>query len=88
MYSVGSRPSDKGGVPGHHSDPEIEGDGGLKKNIFLALRFGPHFGLRIRGEGPGPLGPSPGSATDVQVLLQKVELLSTFCNKISQLATT
>ena len=38
MYSVGSRPSDKGGVPGHHPDPEIEGDGGLKKNIFLALR--------------------------------------------------
>ena len=74
------------GVPGHHPDPEIEGGGGLKKIFFRP--FGPHFGLRIRGEGSGPLGPSPGSATDVQVLLQKVELLSTFCNKISQLTTT
>ena len=34
MYSVGSRPSDKGGVPGHHPDPEIEGGGGLKKIFF------------------------------------------------------
>ena len=70
------------GVPGHHPDPEIEGDGGLKKIFFRP--FKPHFGLRIRGGEP----PGPGSATVVQVLLQKVELLSTFCNKISQLTTT
>ena len=82
MYSVGSRPSDKGGGgAGHHPDPEIEGDGGLKKNIFLALRTS--FWSKNKGEPPGP-----GSATDAQVLLQKVELLSTFCNKISQLTTT
>ena len=69
-------------MPGHHPDPEIEGGGNL---IIIFFRpFGPHFGLRIRRGG----GASPGSGTDVQVLLQKEELLSTFCNKISQLTTT
>ena len=37
------------------------GGGGLQKIFFRP--FGPHFGLKIRGEGPGHPGPPPGSAT-------------------------
>ena len=44
---------------GGHPDPEIKGEGSPK--IFFRL-FGPQFGLKIRGAGPGP---SPGSATDL-----------------------
>ena len=53
-----SRPSDWGaGGRGGHPDPEIKGGGGgrLKKKIFR--RFGPHFGLKVRGGGPP--GPFP-----------------------------
>ena len=59
------------------SDPQIRGagrgggrGGGLlavskrKKNV----RSSPQFGLKIRGEDPGPPGPSPGSATAVEPL--------------------
>ena len=35
--------------------------GGLQKIFFRP--FEPHFGLKIRGEGPGHPGPPPGSAT-------------------------
>ena len=62
MYkcSGGSRPSDKGGGGGH-PDPEIRG--GLSFKKFFFRHFRPHFGLKLRAEGPGPSGPSPGSAT-------------------------
>ena len=48
-------------------DLEIEGGGGaegggLQKTFFPP--FGPQFGSKSKG-GTGPLGPSPGSATDV-----------------------
>ena len=69
------------GVLGHRTDPEIKEGGGVKKIFFRP--FGPHFWYKNKGGGT-----SPGSATDVQVSLQKVEPLSTFCNKISQLTTT
>ena len=39
------------------------GGGAVTKQIFSALAFGPQFGLKIRGEGGGLPGPSPGSAT-------------------------
>ena len=42
-------------------DPEM-GGGGLQKKFFRL--FGLPFGLKLRGEGTGPPGPSPGSATD------------------------
>ena len=35
-----------------------------KKNV----RSSPQFGLKIRGEDPGPPGPSPGSATAAEPL--------------------
>ena len=62
LFSVGSRPSDKGG----HPDPEIRGGGGgggLQTNVFR--HFGPHLGRKIRGEGPGSPGPSPRFVTVV-----------------------
>ena len=37
------------------------GEGQSPKNFFRP--FGPHFSLKIRGEGPGHPGPPPGSAT-------------------------
>ena len=48
------------------ADPDLHitgggGGGGAKKNFFRP--FGPQFALTIRGEGSGPPGPSPGSAT-------------------------
>ena len=48
----------KGRVPGH-PDPDIRGDPGSPKNYFLALRASV---WSKNMEGPGPLGPSPGSA--------------------------
>ena len=44
------------------ADPDLQirgegGGGGLIKKMFR--HFGPHFGLKIRGNGPP--GPSPGS---------------------------
>ena len=48
------------GGGGGHPDPEIRGAPASKKIFFRP--FGPHFGLKIRGEG-GPPGPSSGSAT-------------------------
>ena len=62
--SGGSRPSDKrvwwggvggGAVGGGYPDSEIREPGGLKTNIFRP--FGPHFGLKIRGGGPGSQAP-------------------------------
>ena len=44
-----------GGGGGGHPDPEIRGEGG-------GASQGPQFGLKKR-EAPGPLDPSPGSAT-------------------------
>ena len=38
------------------------GGGAVSKLIFSALAFGSQFGLKIRGEGGGLPGPSPGSA--------------------------
>ena len=53
----------KGG--GGHPDPEIRGGGGsFLKNVFRP--FGPQFGPKIRG-GPGPPGPFPGSASEIDV---------------------
>ena len=37
------------------------GEGQSPKNFFRP--FGPHFGLKIRGEGPGHASPPAGSAT-------------------------
>ena len=37
--------------------------GAVSKHNFSALAFGPQFDLKIRGEGGGLPGPSPGSAT-------------------------
>ena len=45
---------------GRHPDSEIRGVL-VSKKIFWP--FAPHFGLKIRGGGEGPPGPSPGSAT-------------------------
>ena len=39
------------------------GGGRVLKKFFLALRA--QCGLKIRGRSPGPLGPSPGSATEI-----------------------
>ena len=58
QVSCRSRPSDKGGEGGGHPEPEIRG---VLKETFFAP-FGPHFGLKIRGD-PSPPGPFPGSAT-------------------------
>ena len=55
-------------------DLQIRGGGGVggggekrraqsQKKLFRP--FGPQFGLKIRGWGAGPLGPSPGSATGI-----------------------
>ena len=65
----GSRPSDKGGGGegvGGHLEPEIRGLG-LKKKF--SQPFGPQLGLKRRrgGGGAGPLGLSPGSATDASL---------------------
>ena len=48
----------------HHLDPAIKAGGGgaVSKNNFFRP-FGPQLGLKIRGGGRAPLGPSPGSAT-------------------------
>ena len=46
---------------GGHPDPEVRGGG--SSQFFLAFR--PHFGLKIRGWGPGPPVPSTGSATGI-----------------------
>lgn len=45
-----------------------EGGGGSKKKVFLRP-FGPQFGLKIKrgGGGVGHQGPSPGSATEMQL---------------------
>ena len=43
-------------------DLQIRGGGGSGE-FFLAFR--PHFGLKIRGWGLGPPGPSTGSATGI-----------------------
>ena len=43
-----------GGAGGGHPDHEIRGWPGLKKFFFRP--FGPHFGLKIKGD-PGPPGP-------------------------------
>ena len=48
------------GGGGGHLVSSIKGRAGLLKTIFRP--FGPQFGPKIRG-GPGPPGPSPGSAT-------------------------
>ena len=44
------------------SSRSLDGGEQSPKNIFSAL--GPQFGLKIRGGGPPPPGPSPRSATD------------------------
>ena len=63
-----------GGGGGGHPDPEIRGGPASQKNFFWPFR--PHFGLKIRGGGPAPPGPSPGSATvmigeNFRILIQK-----------------
>ena len=48
------------------SRPLDKGEAGLPKKFFRP--FGPQFGLKLSGrggEGGGPPGPSPGSATDL-----------------------
>ena len=63
----GSRPLDKGGGEGGgrgHLDPEIRGPG-LKKKFFSALRGS--VWSKNKGGGAGPLGLSPGSATDASL---------------------
>ena len=51
---------------GGHPDPEIRGDGAVSKKIFSALWAS--VWSKNKG-GPGPPGPSPGSAT-AKCLLQ------------------
>ena len=45
------------GVGGDHPDPEMRGGSSLPKKIFR--RFGPQFGLKIRGGGSGGPGYLP-----------------------------
>ena len=51
------------------ADPDLQirrwGEGAQKK-VFLRP-FGPQFGLKIKGGGVGHQGPSPGSATEMQL---------------------
>ena len=66
-----------------------EGGGGgtVSKIIFSALAFGPQFGLKIRGEGGGLPGPSPGSAIGFRcsdVLLVCEFFLSSFVTVMRQ----
>ena len=44
------------------------GDGEAVSKRKKNVRSSPQFGLKIRGEDPGPPGPSPGSATAVEPL--------------------
>ena len=60
LVSCRSRPSDKGRGRGAVIQSLRKGGGGLKETFFAP--FGPHFGLKIRGD-PSPPGPFPGSAT-------------------------
>ena len=75
LGSGGSRPSDKGGGGGH-PDPEIRAGGAASKHFFFQA-FGPHFGLKIRGES-GPPRPLPWirhcSETEYKCQLQSVQL--------------
>ena len=49
-----------------HPDPQIREGAGLPKNFFRP--FGPQFGPKIRvGAGVGPLGPSPGFVTVIDL---------------------
>ena len=60
--------------PNAMADPDLQirrwggggGGGGAKKKIFLRP-FGPQFSLKIKGGGVGHQGPSPGSATEMQL---------------------
>ena len=65
-----------GGGGGRSSRTWHEVGGRSPKNMFRLFR--PQFGLKIRG-GPGPPGPSPGSATEPPSL--KVTVL-TFLGKM------
>ena len=56
----------RGGEGGGSSRP-LDKEGALSP-IKIFRPFGPQFGLKIRGD-PGPLGRSPGSATDQGFLL-------------------
>ena len=56
MYSVGSRPSDKGGARSS-SRPWDRGGWRSQKNFFSALRAS--FWSKNKGAGAGPLGPLP-----------------------------
>ena len=59
--------------PNAMADPDLQirrwggGEGAQKKSFFGA--FGPQFGLKIKGGGGGVghQGPSPGSATEMQL---------------------
>ena len=52
---------------GGHPDPEMRGGGGLPpKKIFSALQAS--FWSENKDGGPGPPGPSPGSATEFNTL--------------------
>ena len=66
-----SRPSDK-----------KVGGGASKKKVFLRP-FGPQFGLKIKGGGVGHQGPSPGSATEMQ--LYATLLLCLVCARWSKI---
>ena len=59
--------------PNAMADPDLQirrwwgGEGAQKKKVFLRP-FGPQFGLKIKGGGGvGHQGPSPGSATEMQL---------------------
>ena len=61
---------------GGHPDPGIKGEGSPKN--FLRL-FGPQFGLKIRGAGPGPAPPLDPPLTFIVLLIpfhiQKLRIL-------------
>ena len=56
--------------PNAMADPDLQirrwGGGGSKKTVFLRP-FGPQFGQKIKWGGVGHQGPSPGSATEMQL---------------------
>ena len=54
-------------IRGRGADPDIKG-GAVSKKIFSAL-WASVWSKNKGGQGPGPLGPSPGSAT-AKCLLQ------------------
>ena len=58
---TGTRGEGRGGRGRQRTRNDKGGGGAVSQKIFFGPS-GPQFGLKIRGN-PGPLGPSPGSAS-------------------------